>query len=53
MLFGVGGGSEWSFAYDGGEFAVQFKADGYNHFTCPTYPAHSHYTLDGDTVYIN
>jgi hypothetical protein len=53
LLFGVGGGSEWSFAYDGGEFAVQFKADGFNHFNCPTYPAHSHYTVDGDKIYID
>ena len=30
-------------AYDGGEFTVQFKADGYNHFNCAMYPAHSHY----------
>jgi hypothetical protein len=29
---------------------VQFKADGYNHFHCPTYPAHSHYSLDGNNL---
>jgi hypothetical protein len=46
MLFGSGGGTEWKFEYDGGSFGVQFKADGYNHFNCPSYPEHSHYTLD-------
>ena len=46
LLFGVGGGTEWKFEYAGGSFGIQFKADGYNHFNCPTYPAHSHYALD-------
>jgi len=44
-LFGDGNGSEWDFAYDGGSFKVQFKCDGYNHFRCPSYPAHSHWSL--------
>ena len=46
LLFGAGGGTEWKFEYSGGSFGVQFKADGYNHFNCPSYPEHSHYTLD-------
>merc|ERR1719231_2228213 len=46
LLFGVGGGTEWKFEYSGGSFGVQFKADGYNHFNCPSYPEHSHYILD-------
>lgn len=45
LLFGDGAGSEWDFAYDGGSFKVQFKADGFNHFRCPSYPAHSHWSL--------
>merc|ERR1711918_293209 len=44
-LFGEGAGTEWDFAYDGGSFKVQFKSDGYNHFKCPTYPAHSHWSI--------
>ena len=46
LLFGVGGGTEWKFEYAGGSFGIQFKADGYNHFNCPAYPEHAHYTLD-------
>jgi len=45
LLLGEGTGSEWDFAYDGGSFTVQFKGDGFNHFRCPTYPAHSHWKL--------
>ena len=39
-------GTEWKFEYAGGSFGIQFKADGYNHFNCPAYPEHAHYTLD-------
>ena len=57
LLFGVGGGTEWKFEYEGGSFGVQFKADGYNHFNCPSYPSHSHYSLDshgtGNTIEID
>ena len=57
LLFGQGGGTEWSLEYEGGKFPVQFKADGYNHFNCPSYPAHSHYALDshgtGNTIEVN
>jgi hypothetical protein len=49
LLFGAGGGTEWKFEYSGGSFGVQFKADGYNHFNCPSYPEHSHYILDTHT----
>jgi hypothetical protein len=48
LLFGGGGGTEWTLEYDGGKFGVQFKADGYNHFNCPSYPDHSHYKIDNN-----
>jgi hypothetical protein len=48
-LLGAGGaGSEWMFQHAGGEFTVQFRGDGYNHFVCQSYPAHAHWTLGGD-----
>ena len=38
-LFGDNGlGTVWNFAYEGGEFEVQFMTDGYNHFNCPKFP---------------
>jgi len=41
--------SEWEFIHSGGSFPVKFKADGYNHFICDQFPAHSHWKLkDGD-----
>ena len=36
-----------------GRFAVQFRGDGYNHFSCHSYPAHSHWSLSGDELTIN
>jgi len=42
--------SEWDFIHEGGSFRVNFKADGYNHFVCHDFPAHSHWRLDhGET----
>lgn len=35
--------SEWDFIHEGGSFRVNFKADGYNHFVCHDFPAHSHW----------
>lgn len=32
---------------------VEFHSDGFNHFVCKQYPAHSHWSLDGDQVTIN
>ena len=29
------------------------QADGFNHFVCPKFPAHSHWSMDGNKVYIN
>ncbi len=40
------GGSEWLFEYAGGSFLIQFRGDGFNHFVCSKYPAHSHWLLD-------
>ncbi|KAL1527985.1 hypothetical protein AB1Y20_009356 [Prymnesium parvum] len=49
--------SEWSFIHPKGDFKVEFRADGYNHFVCPDFPAHSHWRVEDDsptpTVYIN
>lgn len=50
--------SEWDFVHPGGSFKVEFRADGYNHFVCSDFPAHSHWRLDnGETptplLYIN
>merc|ERR1711924_3293 len=49
LLLGDGGGTEWDFIYDGGNFNVQFKADGFNHFKCVKYPAHSHWSVTGES----
>lgn len=48
-LVGDGYGSVWDFEYAKGHFEVEFHADGYNHFVCKSYPAHSHWlsTEDG------
>ena len=46
-------GSSWKFMHPGGEFEVEFHADAYNHFVCTSFPAHSHWSLAGDVVYIN
>lgn len=45
MLFGDGAGTEWMFQWEGGEFPVVFKGDGYNHFVCDKFPAHAHWSL--------
>merc|ERR1719502_1976289 len=42
----------------GGKFNIEFRADGFNHFVCNDFPAHSHWRLDNaecatPTVYIN
>ena len=35
--------SVWDFQHPGGSFDVEFRADGYNHFVCNSFPAHSHW----------
>mmetsp|Transcript_35135 Transcript_35135/g.93663 ORF Transcript_35135/g.93663 Transcript_35135/m.93663 type:complete len:204 (-) Transcript_35135:124-735(-) len=53
MLIGDGAGTEWDFEWSGGSFPVEFKADGYNHFKCSTFPAHAHWSLNDDKIFIN
>merc|ERR1719326_1381049 len=53
LLCGDGAGSEWNLIHAGGQFPIKFKCDGYNHFNCDDYPAHAHWTLDGDTIRID
>jgi len=55
ILFGDGAGSEWELEHAGGKFKIEFKCDGYNHFTCKDFPAHSHWTMgeDGTSITIN
>ena len=56
LLSPTGGGTEWSFEYKMGRFAVQFRGDGFNHFVCHEYPAHAHWSLGGanrDEITIN
>lgn len=53
LLFGDGAGTEWDFAWSGGSFPVQFKADGYNHFKCDEFPAHAHWSLEGTKLKIS
>jgi len=49
--------SKWMFMHAGGEFEVEFRADSFNHFVCPSFPAHSHWLFKDEsvtpTVYIN
>jgi len=53
-LLGAGFGSVWDFAWEGGSFEVEFRVDGYNHFICQSYPAHSHWNISEDqTVNVN
>jgi len=53
LFFGLGAGTQWDFEWSGGKFEVEFKCDGYNHFKCSQFPAHAHYSLDGNTLKIN
>jgi len=53
LLLGDGAGTEWDFEWSGGSFPVKFKADGFNHFQCDDFPAHAHWSVDGDKLRIN
>ncbi len=44
-IMGQGFGTVWNFEYEHGSFEVEFRCDGFNHFICETYPAHSHWNL--------
>ena len=53
-ILGAGFGSVWNFEWEKGAFEIELRVDGYNHFICPTYPAHSHWDLSEDqTLHIN
>ena len=43
----AGVGSEWEFEHPNGKFNVEFRGDGYSHFVCKQFPAHSHWKLGG------
>ena len=50
--------SQWELEHPGGKFNIEFRADGYTHFVCPDFPAHSHWSLTNDEtptplLYIN
>ena len=47
------GGTAWSFEWAKGSFEVEFRADAFNHFICPSFPAHSHWKMDGSQIAIN
>ncbi len=40
--------SKWMFEHPSGKMEIEFRADGYNHFICRDFPAHSHWTLKGE-----
>jgi len=42
--------SEWSFEHKGGSFPIEFRADGFNHFVCNQFSAHSHWSIKEDTA---
>lgn len=50
LLMGNGGGSVWNLQWEGGNFEVEFRVDGLNHFVCTSFPAHSHWSMDGDRI---
>ena len=43
----------WNFIWEKGSFEVEFRCDGYNHFVCNSFPAHSHWTITDDTLKIS
>jgi len=49
-LLGEGYGTAWNFIWEKGSFEIEFRVDGFNHFVCKQYPAHSHWKLVNDEV---
>ena len=50
--------SEWELEHPTGKFNIEFRADGFNHFICNDFPAHSHWRIDNEesptpTLHIN
>ena len=52
-MMGGGGGSVWNFEWEGGSFEVEFRCDGFNHFVCNTYPAHSHWSMEDNKILVD
>jgi hypothetical protein len=52
LLCGDGEGTEWDFKGPDGNFSIEFRCDGHNHFVCPSLPGDAHWSLDkkGKTV---
>jgi hypothetical protein len=48
LLLGDGHGSVWNFEHAKGSFEIEFHVDGYNHFVCKQFPAHSHWLSTDD-----
>ena len=40
--------SVWELEHPGGKFPIEFRADGFNHFVCESFPAHAHWKLLND-----
>ena len=40
--------TEWNFQYEKGEFPVEFRGDGFNHFVCKSHSAHAHWDFNDD-----
>jgi hypothetical protein len=53
LLLGDGGGSVWDFQWEKGSFEVEFICDSINHFVCKQFPAHSHWSLNENTLDID
>jgi len=41
--------SEWNFEHTSGQFPIEFRADGFNHFICNQFSAHSHWSIKEGT----
>ena len=46
LVMSGAGGSAWEFQWEKGAFEVELRCDGYNHFHCPQFPEHSHWSFD-------
>jgi len=53
VLLGDGYGTVWSFIWEKGAFEIEFRTDGFNHFVCKQYPAHSHWKIVDDVINVN
>jgi hypothetical protein len=55
LIFGDGEGTEWDFKSPEGNVTVEIRADGDNHFVCPTLAGDAHWSIDkkGKTLLID